>query len=277
MRARGRAGGSHHGGGGGGGHGGGGAAVSAADAAAQTALDNLRKTYAAAADASLEAMLRRAGELDAVLEDKFTWTREGSLSRTGAFLTGDHKADVETAAKGNARIEELSRLVMDECDVCISHLTKLERWLSLQIPRREDGNNFGVETLESIKAIINERNNALAGFLTDMPNFFISRASTLEKLVGKLETSTTTKTSAVPNVATGENTETSVTNKETSGRVPIDDYLRFIEASDTKHCWVLKDTMMLIQYSYVTIVDMVRKNRDRLDNPRPASSASMMY
>lgn len=83
-------------------------------------------------------------------------------------------------------------------------LLALKRWVRVQVPKIEDGNNFGVSVqLDTVK-VIDQLAAPITKALDDLPSYFEKRAAAWDKISVKTSKETKSSTS---------------TSKETGGKV----------------------------------------------------------
>lgn len=117
-------------------------------------------------------------------------------------------------------------------------------WIQLNIPRIEDGNNFGVEVQqEALEEFTRAENNGLA-VLDQMMKYYCTRAKLTSKIL------------KYPNV---------------------EDYRQAIIELDMKEMLTTKICMMDIRNCYATLYDVVMKNYEKLNQPRSGSHANQFY
>jgi hypothetical protein len=64
----------------------------------------------------------------------------------------------------------------------IEHLNTVKIWIQLNIPRIEDGNNFGVSIQEETLNELGRAEDAAFGSLDNMSKYFVTRAKLLSKV-----------------------------------------------------------------------------------------------
>ena len=124
----------------------------------------------------------------------------------------------------------------------VENLNSVKMWIHLNIPRIEDGNNFGVGIQEETLAELERAEEAAFGTLESIPKYFLLRAKYI------------TKTIKYPGVVDFENAVHELDQKE---------YLSL--------CMTLKE----LRNNYSILHDMISKNWEKIVKPR--SESSMVY
>jgi len=174
----------------------------------------VRSGVVAEARASLDALQSRLAAVDAAIAQHFPRYDEPlsqALERFSPYVT----VDAVVNAVPNPAMARLVELTFDECNFAVHHLCVclcaraqsarvashayphahaysmvVERWVNLQMPHRESGDNFGADVIFEVLKLLQDRNALVAGMLSDFPNYFLGRASVLEKLTGLTKTTT---------------------------------------------------------------------------------------
>jgi hypothetical protein len=248
---------------------------------------------------ALESISARALDLDEVLARNFGSVDE-PMSAVSARLAKDVTMDGLKQGASNEHIVKLLDLVFEECNFGQNQLWLIERWIQLQMPKREDGNNFGVDVLESVLNVVKDRSNMLAGVLSELPGYYINRAQVMEKVAAETkttgtsskETKTTTtgepaaagsgepakrlKEASPPASSSGggedaaakdgkqESVTTVYEKKEVSAKA-LEDFRRYVLNFDLKWFWTLRDAMRGAQDSYLFVIDIIEKNRAKVE------------
>ncbi|MCL4141306.1 UNVERIFIED_CONTAM: hypothetical protein GTU68_034497 [Idotea baltica] len=115
-------------------------------------------------------------------------------------------------------------------------------WIQFNIPRIEDGNNFGVQIQEEVLSEASQIERDACTFLDQISRYFASRG----KLVGKV------------------------------AKYPhIEDYRECIQDMDEKEAITLRYILMEIRNHYATLHDLIDKNLDRIKKPRSNNTVTM--
>lgn len=261
-------------------------------------MEEMRTRITLLANSSLESLLPRAEQIETLLSSRFE-LQGTSLWAKFTLLQAD--AGLLKRGELNKELAELSGLVLDELNWAITTLWHITRFLELQIPKREDGNNFGVDVLEQCIKTLQDRNNLLAGNLLEIPSMYLGRAQIFEKmaksdvtLVTKVtkESSeeeqlalTTVSSAAQPNGAASTSgggkkrmKETTLNEEKTESQARVfEDYRLFLVAHDTKWFWNLRDILRQVLDTYLIVFDTIEKNKPKLLKPKGSGSHHHMY
>ncbi|CDS38116.1 Proteasome activator pa28 REG alpha beta subunit [Echinococcus multilocularis] len=129
------------------------------------------------------------------------------------------------------------------------HLTQLmveaqlvRMWIQFNVPRIEDGNNFGVSIQEDVLSEVSGIERDALTFLDQFTRYYASRG----KLVGK------------------------------AAKFPhIDDYRECIRDMDEKQAISMRYVIMEIRNHYAVLHDLIVKNLDRIKVPRSNNTMTM--
>ncbi|KIH59179.1 proteasome activator pa28 beta subunit [Ancylostoma duodenale] len=162
----------------------------------------------------------------------------------------------------NAQLADLMDQVRPLLRDAVEHVNKVKMWITLLIPRIEDGNNFGVSIQEETLGEVRNVESEAASFLDQMSRYFTSRAKLL------------TKVAKYPHV---------------------DDYRRAILDMDEKQfinirCFVIIPSIFDVAFEFVlfrlvvlemrnhfsTLYDIITKNIEKIKKPRN-SNMEMLY
>lgn len=166
-------------------------------------------------------------------------TVEGEVATTSS---GHNGVVSDTKALSNPVLLAATKLLKQCLLEFVEHLTSVKIWIQLNIPRIEDGNNFGVGIQEETLAELERAEEAAFGTLESVPKYFILRAKYI------------TKTIKYPGVADFQNAVHELDQKE---------YLSL--------CMTLKE----LRNNYSILHDMISKNWDKIVKPR--SESTMVY
>ncbi|GAM25800.1 hypothetical protein SAMD00019534_089750, partial [Acytostelium subglobosum LB1] len=116
-------------------------------------------------------------------------------------------------------------------------------WISLNVPRIEDGNNFGVDIQEEMIGTLTKLEDIYTTLLEQSENYFIHRANTIKKALKHRD---------------------------------IDDFKQAIIQQDEKELIRFRFSYHDLANNYATTYSTIIKNFQKLEAPRPTSSAINM-
>jgi len=148
----------------------------------------------------------------------------------------------ETSISSNTVVVRITAKIKKEVLEFVEILNALKFWIYLNIPRIEDGNNFGVSVQEDAIKEVGHCEDFAFEFLGGITKYYISRA----KLI--------TKGLKYPGVA---------------------DYLEAIHELDEKTYIDLRCALRELRNYYATLYDMIQKNLEKIEKPRTSHSGSM--
>eukprot|EP00123_Amoebidium_parasiticum_P019524 comp26262_c0_seq1/m.47093 comp26262_c0_seq1/g.47093 ORF comp26262_c0_seq1/g.47093 comp26262_c0_seq1/m.47093 type:complete len:270 (-) comp26262_c0_seq1:60-869(-) len=156
----------------------------------------------------------------------------------------ESNANDDSELPNNNVVEGLLRILKMEILQLIEYCNTVKIWIQLNIPRIEDGNNFGVSIQEET---VNELSRAEdSGFtvLESITKYYVMRG----KLVSKVHKYPT-----------------------------IRDYRMSIQELDEKEYINLRLCTQDLRNNYAILHDMITKNMEKIKRPRNANNASTMY
>lgn len=207
--------------------------------------ENAMKEMQAEADEAAEGVDEDEEEVP-VKKTKIAGTSEVSvgLSKSKASEMSEGAVDERLRIPVNKHIVDLYNILKPELIQLGQHCQQLKDWITIHVPRHEDGNNFGVEVQEEALNELQSIKDESAQTIEEQSSYHIARANIMEKIVQ-------------------ENN--------------IEDLKIFVLDEDEKQCRRLRNVAMTVRTNYTTILDVITKNYDRLTNPRGNSDASVMY
>jgi len=160
----------------------------------------------------------------------------------------------------------------------ISHILLLERFISLNVPAMEDGNNFGVSVQMVVAKALKDIRESWTKKLEAIPSYYSSRADSVDKL-GLSKTTQSVSKTETDTTSTGgkdgeEKKQCAVGTKEektTGGSKPDAHRVKHVVAIDLQCYADLQSTLALLVDGYMTILDNLEKNKDKLTAPKGTS------
>lgn len=144
----------------------------------------------------------------------------------------------------NSNLIRLIDLIKPEIKDVIEACEKIKMWISLLIPRIEDGNNFGVSIQEEVLNEVHRIQTESINYLDTISRYFITRA----KIVSKV------------------------------AKYPfLDDYRRAVKEVDEKEFLNIQFSINEIRSHYMLILDVVSKNYEKIKKPRSSNNLESMY
>ncbi|XP_052589139.1 proteasome activator complex subunit 1 isoform X1 [Peromyscus californicus insignis] len=143
----------------------------------------------------------------------------------------------------NEKIVDLLRRLKPEIKDVIEQLNLVTTWLQLQIPRIEDGNNFGVAVQEKVFELMTSLHTKLEGFHTQISKYFSERGDAVAKAAKQ------------PHVG---------------------DYRQLVHELDEAEYQDIRLMVMEIRNAYAVLYDIILKNFEKLKKPR-GETKGMIY
>ena len=178
-----------------------------------------------------------------------------------------------SAVGSNSDVQALVSVVGDEIAQLLSALQQLQLWIQLQVPKVEDGNNFGVEVQKYAYVHLKESHEKWQKTWDALADYCSARATAVEKLNMKAtsESSTTTTVTSSKGGKDGDE-EKSVTAKvekqsHTGSQVAADALAAVVEL-DIKWYVNLVHALEGVRDQYAVTADVIAKNKEKIELPR---------
>jgi len=142
----------------------------------------------------------------------------------------------------NKWIVELVDDIKPEISELMERCATIRIWITLLIPKIEDGNNFGVGVQEDALAELRQVEAECATYLDQLSRYFLTRGKMLSKVL----------------------------------KYPaIIDYRRCIQELDSKQFVSLRFMLSENRNHYCTMADLINKNMEKIRKPRSSNHAPM--
>lgn len=144
----------------------------------------------------------------------------------------------------NESIAELMRMLREELMDAIDKVGVLKVWIQLNIPRIEDGNNFGVSVQEEAVGELGRAEDSFFSGLESMTKYYMRRGKLISKVL----------------------------------KYPgIKDYRQSIIDLDLKQYSTLKLSILDLRNTFALLHDLITKNYDKISAPKPTNHINSMY
>lgn len=156
------------------------------------------------------------------------------------------RAKTEPAAEipSNTLNEALIAMLRGELIELLELVNTVKTWIQLNIPRIEDGNNFGVDIQEEIVSELGRVEESGFNDFEEFAKYYIARA----KLV--------TKCIKYPHIG---------------------DYMNAVYELDKKQFLTMKISVLDLRNSYSILYDTIQKNIEKIKNPRNSDHIDRLY
>ncbi|XP_042366734.1 proteasome activator complex subunit 1 [Plectropomus leopardus] len=135
----------------------------------------------------------------------------------------------------NEQIESLLQLVKPEIQTLKEKLNTVSMWVQLQIPKIEDGNNFGVAVQEKVFELLTNTRTRIETFQTQMAKYFNERGDAVAKAAKQSH---------------------------------VGDYRQLVHELDQAQYSELRLVVLEIRNTYAVLFDIITKNYDKIKKPR---------
>lgn len=146
------------------------------------------------------------------------------------------------AIESNKFLIELIDEIKPEISTLMERCATVRIWITLLIPKIEDGNNFGVGVQEDALAELRQVEAECATYLDQISRYFLTRGKMISKVI----------------------------------KYPsITDYKRCIQELDAKQFVSLRFMLSEIRNHHCTLADLINKNIEKIKKPRSQNHAPM--
>ncbi|XP_008436637.1 proteasome activator complex subunit 1 [Poecilia reticulata] len=135
----------------------------------------------------------------------------------------------------NERVESLLNEVKPEIQTLKEKLNTVSMWVQLQIPRIEDGNNFGVAVQEKVFELLTNTRTKIEAFQTQISKYYSERGDGVAKA---------------------------------SKQPHVGDYRQLVHELDQYQYRELRLVVLDIRNTYAVLFDIINKNYDKIKKPR---------
>ncbi|XP_075899174.1 proteasome activator complex subunit 1 [Nelusetta ayraudi] len=135
----------------------------------------------------------------------------------------------------NEQVEKLMGAVKPEIQTLKEKLNTVSMWLQLQVPKIEDGNNFGVAVQEKVFELLTNTRTRIEAFQTQISKYYSERGDAVAKA---------------------------------SKSSHVGDYRQLVHEQDQYQYWELRLVVLDIRSTYAVLFDIINKNYDKIKKPR---------
>lgn len=208
----------------------------------------------------------------------------GELSKAEASFRSDLETNGLDAA--NALLSTSIPAARDLISLGVYHIQVMERFISLNVPQMEDGNNFGVTVQMTVAKFLQETRESWAKKLDAIPAYYSSRADAVEKLGLAKTSSSQSKTESKSDSSGGKDGDASVTETKVVKEEKVSNGSKMgvyrsghLLALDVQLYGELQSALLMLLDGYATVIDNMEKNKEKITSPKGTGpSASMgMY
>ncbi|XP_029314077.1 proteasome activator complex subunit 1 [Cottoperca gobio] len=135
----------------------------------------------------------------------------------------------------NEQVESLLQQVKPQIQTLKEKLNTVSMWVQLQIPKIEDGNNFGVSVQEKVFELLTSTRTKIEAFQTQISKYYSERGDAVAKA---------------------------------SKQPHVGDYRQLVHELDRYQYYELRLTVLDIRNTYAVLFDIINKNYDKIKKPR---------
>ncbi|KAI5105999.1 proteasome activator complex subunit 1 [Silurus meridionalis] len=135
----------------------------------------------------------------------------------------------------NEKVDNLIKEIKPHIQTLKEKLNTVSMWVQLQIPRIEDGNNFGVAVQEKVFELLTNTRTKIEGFQTQITKYYSERGDAVAKA---------------------------------SKQPHVGDYRQLVHELDQHQYCELRMVVLEIRNTYAVLFDVISKNYDKIKKPR---------
>ncbi|XP_066538880.1 proteasome activator complex subunit 1 isoform X2 [Hoplias malabaricus] len=135
----------------------------------------------------------------------------------------------------NEKVESLIKEIKPHIQTLKENLNTVSMWVQLQIPRIEDGNNFGVAVQEKVFELLTNTRTKIEGFQTQITKYYSERGDAVAKA---------------------------------SKQPHVGDFRQLVYELDQHQYCELRIVVLEIRNTYALLFDVINKNFDKIKKPR---------
>ncbi|XP_034067854.1 proteasome activator complex subunit 1 [Gymnodraco acuticeps] len=135
----------------------------------------------------------------------------------------------------NEKVESLLQEVKPQVQTLKEKLNTVSMWVQLQIPKIEDGNNFGVAVQEKVFELLTNTRTKIEAFQTQISKYYSERGDAVAKA---------------------------------SKQNHVGDYRQLVHELDRYQYCELRLAVLDIRNTYAVLFDIINKNYDKIKKPR---------
>ncbi|CAL8311098.1 unnamed protein product [Merluccius merluccius] len=135
----------------------------------------------------------------------------------------------------NAHVEQALKEVKPQITTLKEKLNTVSMWMQLQIPKIEDGNNFGVSVQEKVFELLTNTRTKIEAFQTQISKYYSERGDAVAKA---------------------------------SKQPHVGDYRQLVHELDQYQYCELRLVVLEIRNTYAVLFDIINKNYDKIMKPR---------
>ncbi|KAK5850127.1 hypothetical protein PBY51_014402 [Eleginops maclovinus] len=140
----------------------------------------------------------------------------------------------------NEKVESLLQEVKPQIQTLKEKLNTVSMWVQLQIPKIEDGNNFGVAVQEKVFELLTNTRTKIEAFQTQISKYYNERGDAVAKA---------------------------------SKQTHVGDYRQLVHELDRYQYCELRLAVLDIRNTYAVLFDIINKNYDKIKKPRGEGKA----
>lgn len=202
--------------------------------------------------------------LDATYKQIFPVEKPSDAAKS--FRDGDYLMQ-------NPVVEGVVSASLDAVAQALGDIKTLQTFITLHVPQMEDGNNFGVTIQMAALEHFQKTAEALQKQMDELPKYYSSRADAMDKLNLPTETESETKKEDQEN-NDAVKTTTSKEVKKSGAKTMSPHRVQAVYAVDVQFYMAAKRAFRSVHSAYITNVDFVLKNKDKIEMPKGRSGST---
>ncbi|TFK77304.1 proteasome activator pa28, REG alpha/beta subunit [Pluteus cervinus] len=242
-------------------------------------VESLRKELAAAGERiiyeifpskiiQLHKLVQNTSDLDSPVykSEKLNGSPSDAHTTKKRKLEGEESEESSKARDSSpvplrAMIDILHTIIKKEAEELIASIDEVKLWVSLSMPRIEDGDNFGVQVQEEIVSELHRAQESAYNLRDNTRQDFLARAKICSKIV---------------KYPTVEDYPVNTLVYFSLARLTVTLNQRALLEHDDKYFYLAQRNVIDLRALYAVLTDLVQKNIDKIRKPK-ANNRTAMY
>ncbi|KZT30727.1 proteasome activator pa28 REG alpha/beta subunit [Neolentinus lepideus HHB14362 ss-1] len=167
---------------------------------------------------------------------------DNGVAANGATVNDTEYARYPNLVMANQHISKLHVVLKQECEELADYVDKVKLWVNLNMPKIEDGDNFGVQIQEEVLQELHRSQQSAYNLRDNARRDYLDRAKICAKLI------------KYPN---------------------IQDYALALKEHDEKQLYCARQDLLDLRNIYAVLTDIIHKNIQKLRSPKGNNSSAL--
>ncbi|THV07608.1 proteasome activator pa28, REG alpha/beta subunit [Dendrothele bispora CBS 962.96] len=169
-------------------------------------------------------------------------TSEDTSGNSGISDNDTQNARLENLVVANKRVKSVHEIIKKQCQELAFSIDKVKLWLTISLPKIEDGDNFGVQVQEEVLGELHRAQESAYNLRDVARQDYLARAKICSKLI----------------------------------KYPfVEDYTLALQEHDEKQLYYASQRLYDIRNLYAAVMDITQKNINKLRAPKGNNSSGL--